>query len=241
MNNQTVLSQLQYLSFEISSNCNMSSAHAWCPINDPLRYPEHESHIVCSNESIINFAQAMYLRGFNGLIAFHYYCDPLINANRLLYLIQNIKNAIPRSEFILWTNGALLDNLSINWLSVFKQIMITLHNLTDKERLQNIVKDFPNTIFHDNVHDDRSLIYDCKTIKRDKCLRPLKIEMPINYYGNVRLCCSEFRGQVSIGNIQQENIDDVIDNFIETAKSAEKGIIPICWKCRALFKNTVVV
>ena len=236
-----MLNNLQFLSFEISPTCNMSNVHSWCPINDPLRYPRHESRVECSNEAIINFTKIMYLRGFKGQIAFHYYSDPLMNINRLLYLIQQIRDMVPASEFILWTNGILLNNLSKNWLHIFKQIMITLHNPKDKDRLQNIVKDFTNVRFHDDVHDDRLSMYDCQTIIKDKCFRPLRLEMPINFYGNVRLCCSEFRGQVSIGNIQSENADDIIDSFIEAAKSASEGIIPICWKCRGLVKNTVVI
>lgn len=228
------------LSFELSPTCNMACQHPFCPVNDPLRYPKHESRTPCSDDAIINFSKAMYAKGFNGFIAFHYYSDPLMDLPRLLNIVSLIRTFKPYAKFIVWTNGLLLNEDSRNWIPFINEVIITMHNPGDRPRIEEITKGLTNIRIQDNQYDNRLGIYDCTVINKGGCSRPSRIELPINYYGNVRLCCSEFRGTVSIGNIQLEEPDAVINNFEETALSVQQGLVPICWQCRGLSSNAVV-
>ena len=233
---------LKYLSFEIAPYCNMASRHPFCPVNDVKRYPDHEHHYWrCSDHSILSFTAKVFERGFNGLIGFHYYCDPLMDVPRMLSLMNRIRGSIPKSKFILWSNGVLLRQDHRNWLEAFEKVVFTLHDTSIEEKLREITKDLPNVEIAQPAYDDRINIYTCPGRVTGPCIRPSKIELPVNYYGSVRLCCADFRGSVSLGNIEEEDFDKILDGFAEAADMAMYGGIPICRKCRSLHTNPAAV
>ena len=235
-----MISDLQFLSFEIAPTCNMSNKHPWCPVNDPLRYPKHERHTPCSDQAIVNFAVELHKRGFNGYVGFHYYCDPLVDIKRMLRLIEALKSQAP-FKFILWTNGRLLTEACLNWIPEFSRIEITKHDAADIPRLQQLTHGYIQIHFHEESHDDRLQVYDNTVTNKGGCVRPSTIELPVNYYGQVRLCCTDYRGTVSIGNIQTEQVQEIIKNWEDTAESVRNGLVPLCWQCRGLGWNTVVL
>jgi hypothetical protein len=235
-----MLNALKFISFEIAPYCNLAKEHLWCPVNDPLRYAEYENKKVCQFSPIVKFLQVAVEKGFNGHVGFHYYTDPLVDVKRMLSLMQAIRDSVPTTKFILWTNGVLLDTFSQTWLGSFDRVMITLHHPDDRDRLVKITEKFPNVSFQDGEHDSRASLYDYKNINKGGCLRPQTIELPVNYYGDVRLCCSDYRGSVSIGNIQRESPEKVLSFFMEAAECAAKGSISVCWYCRALERSPVV-
>ncbi|MDO8640050.1 MAG: hypothetical protein Q7R33_00735 [Nitrosarchaeum sp.] len=235
---KTDVKNLQYLSFELAPCCNLAKDHPWCPINDPLRYPKYESRHRCPDEKIVEFVMTMIFRGFRGHFAFHFYSDPLIDIRRFLNLIQSITHLWAPAKFCLWTNGVLLDAQCQNWLHLFSQINVTLYRPEDKSRIEKLTTGH-NVRFMESCPDDRRQIYDCTSYRKISCQRPAIIELPVNYYGNIRLCCADYRGCVSIGNIQFESHDNVITAFEEAAQQALLGNIKLCQQCAAMKHNSV--
>lgn len=234
-------SDLRYLSFEIAPSCNMSTRHSFCPVNDPLRYPPHEGRRPCPDATIQEFALNVHKRGFKGLVGFHYYCDPLVDVGRMLRLMHRIKSSVPGAKFILWSNGILLEQVHRIWLGAFEKVVITLHDKSAEKRLREVTDGFSNVQLADAFYDMRSTMYEATGMVVGPCIRPSKIELPVNYYGNVRLCCSDYRGWVSLGNIEDEDHDKILDGFAEAADLAVTGSIPICWKCRSMPSSPVAV
>lgn len=234
-------SDLRYLSFEVAPACNLQVAHAFCPVNDPLRYPLHEGRVPCPDATVASFAKKVHDRGFKGLVGFHYYCDPLMNVDRMLSLMDRIRKEVPEARYILWTNGTLLQPVHRNWLEAFEKVVITMHDRSAEERIKGITNGLPNVQLADPYYDARLDIYSASGRVVGPCIRPAKIELPVNYFGWVRLCCADYRGWVSLGNIDQEDHDKVLDGFSETADMVAAGNVPLCWKCRALPSSPVAV
>ncbi len=232
---------LQYLSFEINNRCNYIKEHPWCPINDPLRYPSHESKIPCSDEVIVKFALKMIERGFTGKIGWHYYNEPMLTINRGFRLMDQIRSKQYSTKFVLWTNGYGIDGTSPAWLPLFDQVSVSLYNEEDTARLCTPrIEDIPCVNCVPAPHDERKQVYDKEPDNPGGCRRPRDIEMPINYYGNIRMCCSDFRGHVSLGNIMEEDHDSLITKWFEMADKVAAGEVRLCWKCRSIHSPAVL-
>lgn len=220
----------------------MAAEHSdFCPVCDKSRYPEYESHKPCQDATIEAFAMKVHERGFQGFIGFHYYCDPLMNVSRMLSLMHCIKILVPASKFILWTNGKLLKHVHRTWLQSFDKVVITLHDTSDEIRLQEVTTGLSNVQIAPALYDTRMDLYAAGGRVVGPCIRPARIELPINYYGEVRLCCADYRGYVSLGNIDSEPHDKILDGFAEAADLVMQGKVPVCWRCRSMPSSPVAV
>lgn len=231
---------LEYLSFETNPLCNYKKDHPWCPINDPLRYPSYEPKIPCSDSAIVNFAFKMIEHGFKGKIGWHYYNEPMLTLNRCLNLMDQIKFKYPDTKFVLWTNGSLLDKGSRAWLPLFYQISVSLYNDRDTINAPSVCEGIPGSVCNPAPHDARKHIYDITPNNAGGCRRPRDIEMIINYYGNLRMCCSDFRGHVCQGNIMKEDHDLLIKMWFEMADKVANGEVRLCWQCRSVHSPVVI-
>lgn len=228
------ISDLRYLSFEVAPKCNLAHSHSFCPVNDQFRYPKHEPKDRCPDNIIVAFAKAVHARGFTGLVGFHYYCDPLVDVPRMLLLMSAVKVVAPYAKFVLWTNGTLLKQHHRNWLEAFEKVIITRHSPKLDVTIQDVIHGLPNVQVCDAYYDDRTKLYSQSTRTMSPCIRPACIELPVNYYGSVRLCCADYRGNVSLGNIAIEDHGKILDGFEEAGRMAMESRIPICHKCCSL-------
>lgn len=85
--------------------------------------------------------------------------------------------------------------------------------------------------------DDRLDIYS-STKKNDlACKRPL-FEIPIDYHGNIHLCCMDWNNQFRVGNIFDTPIDGIVQSEQyqllmkqSNKRLLEEGCPEICRKC----------
>jgi hypothetical protein len=62
--------------------------------------------------------------------------------------------------------------------------------------------------------------------------------MPVNFYGDVRLCCGDWAGSVRIGNIKdRENFPRLFLRWECAGKACASTGLPICRQCRGLTKS----
>jgi len=182
----------------------------------------------------------MIERGFKGKIGWHYYNEPMITIDRGLNLMNQISSKYPDTKYVLWTNGYKIDKSSREWLSLFHQISISLYNEEDRMRLTSAIKNIPGASCVAAQHDSRLQVYDVKQKNPGGCRRPMDIEMSINHYGNMRMCCSDFRGHISMGNIMEEDHDLLINMWFEMAEKVAAGEVRLCWQCRSIHSPVVL-
>lgn len=199
-----ILSETSLLSFEVADCCNLMKEHNKCPINHrKYKYSEF-----CLDEDIIvdTLRTAIQL-GFTGLVAFHYYNEPLLKRE----LIMNVIEHVPEGRFLLWTNALLLDrNVKNNeFLRKFSQVNITCYNFSDLPFFQALKEYYGNIEIFDWELDDRLQIYEKTIINNLSCKRPL-FELPIDYHGNIHLCCMDWNNDYEIGNIFIEGFESIV-------------------------------
>ena len=199
------LTETSLISFEITNGCNLQNMHDKCPINCRKYKTKGKSLDKLSVVRTIKKAQEM---GFTGMVAFHYYNEPLLKKDLVLSIIDEV----PNCKYLLWTNALLLSRKveENEFLKKFTKVCITCYDRADMEFFQQLSSYYKNIEIFDWELDDRLDIY-CKT-KPNKlsCKRPL-FEIPIDYCGNIHLCCMDWDNSYDIGNILVENFEDIIN------------------------------
>lgn len=226
-----ILSETSLLSFEVTPLCNLMKEHDKCPIN----YRKYKNTDYCLTEnSIVGTIKKAIELGFSGLVAFHYYNEPLLERDLILRVIERVHEA----RYLLWTNAILLDRTVENneFLSKFTKVNITCYNPKDMPFFKKLEKYYDNVEIFDWELDDRLQIYDKDKINVLSCKRPL-YEIPIDYHGNIHLCCMDWKNEYQIGNI-------FIDGFSNIVKRKKyKNLLSICRKrlrddkCPEICKN----
>lgn len=203
----------QYLTFEIGTECNLGSLHARCPNKHPERYTHVDTSRVLDDDTIVDIATRMYRdHGFCGLVAFHYYNEPCLQQGRMFRLMGRIREAVPEARFVLWTNGTLVPP-NVKPFAEFEEIHITDYGIEDSPQMLAGALER----FHTNVHvhkwdlDDR--IDPPETDPADgPCLR-MFTEFIIDNYGNVHLCCYDWKGLGSPGNVFRSDLAFIVNRW----------------------------
>jgi hypothetical protein len=173
-------------------------------------------------------------RGFHGLVGWHGYSEPCMDIYRILYLMSRIT-----SDCVLWTNGSLLTEATRDWLPRFKRVSISLYTPTEAIRIRELVRGLPNC-YPEEVRPDRRIdMYNTHTIDVGSCYRPSRIELPVNCYGYVVMCCADYNVTMRGLNIMDDDMDAAINTHELYARECELGNIPLCHKCRSIHSPQV--
>jgi hypothetical protein len=200
----------QLVSFEITDKCNRGLEHTKCPNMHPDRWSHSIGRRPMTNDQIVSVATQMYSGGFGGRVAFHFYCEPLLELQRMLTIVGRIRDSVPESKFLLWTNGDLFPDDLSPLAGIFEQIVVTNYAGRDLSRLIAIcgnVSQTPVTL------DWRLTPPVVKPRNEPNCLRP-HLEIILDHCGNVRLCCNDWRNEVGIGNIHDEPFGVLWDRWV---------------------------
>ena len=234
-----MLSNLQLLSFEIGRTCNLAALHPWCPVNDSSRHSVNGCNglqMPLNDAEIIYFAKFAQLRGFKGLVAWHYYNEPMIHMERILSIGRQLQEVGLRMG--LWTNGTLIREDDLGWIDRFEIVWITDHDPERREIYRRLATKFPGKILmRSGNHDDRISVYSKPEKGCSPCWRPTILEMIVDYVGDLHLCCADWRGECQIGNVRRDNAAELIDRWGRMAVAASVGALPICEKCQSLEKS----
>ena len=96
------LGNTKLLSIEIGDQCNLAGEHMKCPIS--IRKHNKEYGALTIEDIIVVIHDAIKL-GFRGMVGFQYYNEPMLYIDR----IQKVIERVPEVDYLLWTNGTLLD------------------------------------------------------------------------------------------------------------------------------------
>ena len=216
-----------YLSIEICRECNLGGLHKRCPNMHPDRYAAMPHEAPVSDGQLIAIVHEMYRRyGFQGRVAFHYYNEPLMAAPRMWSLMAAITVAVPEATFALWSNGTLLPE-DCSDFTRFAEIHITDYQLAEHRavNLSALKKACPYTQVHRWGFDDRIVVrIPPSEVSYAPCHRPFT-EFVIDYYGNVHLCCYDWRGLASIGNVQETPLGALVAKWQEVREQIGRPVM----------------
>ncbi len=200
------LALLQIIDFELGEHCNLGHVHKECPNLHPERFSLLSTAKQLNDEKIIDSAVTAYEKlGFSGLIGFHYYNEPLLSANRLFKIAATIAGRTAKARFLLWTNGMLIPERCDQFF-IFDQIVISGYNEQSARGRDRLAAAGIKCDYADNAQlDDRLQTLEVKD-KSASCKRPF-LEMIFDNYGNTHICCYDWRGQGTTGNLNVEPIE----------------------------------
>lgn len=198
------LSKLNILSFEICDTCNLSQLHPQCPINS--RQEREDDGI--SVEMIVSTIQQAKEMNFAGYVAFHFYNEPLMATDKILEVIKQL----PNQKYLLWTNGTLLGEKreENEFLNLFSRVIITCYSKDKMVFFTELKKSYPQITIIQHKLDDRLRSYSRQHNNYFSCKRPL-YELPIDYNGNIYLCCYDWDNSYKIGNINKQSFKEIIN------------------------------
>ena len=205
---------------ETSSSCNRR-----CPYcqhgNDKLRPAPHvmEQRVfdkVIKDLQAIDYDQLIYLYDKN---------EPLLDT-RMPKLIKQVSENLPKARIFLFSNGdlATYDLIKEFFNNGLTHFVFSLHDYSNYDNIMKIVEKIGREKF--TIADMTQLadgefnnlggaITDSekvsqKTHNKNSCILPF-IQVPINSYGEIRLCCS-ITDEVKLGNVMDVNLIEYFHN-----------------------------
>lgn len=201
---------MQFLSFEITSKCDLGKLHKQCPVTHPERYAHVDTSHTLNDEMILEIARKFYRDyEFRGLVGWHYYNEPLLEKERIFALMYKLREEVPESRFVLWTNGNKIPQ-DCSEFAIFDQIWISNYFKKDFSRVQKVC---PNTNILPGKLDTRLTIGGGK-LDLAPCVRPYT-EFIVDQHGNVHICCMDWKGKASPGNVYEKPLDEIVAKFQE--------------------------
>ena len=203
------MDKTSYLIIELCKTCNLGKVHDRCPNMHPDRYSHIGTGKTVLDAKIVDTAKEMHeVHGFRGRIGFHYYNEPLMAEARMWPLMDAIDAAVPNVRYTLWTNGTRWPKSPGN-LTRFEEVHLTDYQLpefpVDLDAWRSMVP-------HLNVHHwplDNRVDATASTPLHHPCRR-MFTEFIVDYYGNVHLCCYDWRGLGSPGNVHTHKLADLV-------------------------------
>jgi hypothetical protein len=239
-----MLSGCHHLSLELSPYCNLCKEHIWCP--NSIR--DKTGELVSDKRFIEIIQDATENLGFKGWVSFHFFNEPLLSKDRIQYIIENSQY----KRFQLWTNGLLFDRVNLEetdkLVRMFEWIWISDYKGGDVEFFSGLEKRNPGVkilgmSFQMGGWDDRKHIYEHKVVEGPvHCVRPL-CELPINFRGDVQLCCQDWAGSYEIGNIKNSLLSDILigsdyERLLVDLQSSTENVPEVCKRCRNRVDST---
>jgi len=223
--------------FEVGNKCNLAHLHEKCPINDIIE--SDSRHNMLTVDKIIQAIDDAEELNFKGHIGFHHYNEPLMELDKIIQVIE----LRPNKQYLLWTNGLLLnrDAEKNRFMNFFNQIMITCYDVGDMPFFEKIKERYKKVQILQGCFDDRHLIYESEYKNELACKRIL-YELPIDHFGNVKLCCVDWKRSHEIGNINESGLAEIIKNetYQKLLSGAHKRLLhedapELCKRCKLIF------
>lgn len=204
-----VMNTIQLLAIEAGSECNLARAHKKCP--SAIR---ERNGTPLTDDKIVELAVGAYEKhGFRGLVGWHYYNEPTLQIQRILGLMERIRRLVPASRFVLWSNGTIACGDP-------RMAMFEMAQITDYSGNAQVLRERFSAIKTVNVFSARfDERLDSPTVapSRQRCLRPF-VEIPVDTFGVVHLCCQDWPGEVKIGNVWTDSWEAILEKRREVVE-----------------------
>ncbi|MCK9356389.1 MAG: hypothetical protein M0R22_04465 [Dehalococcoidia bacterium] len=223
---------LTAIMFEFTPKCNLGSSHPWCPHNAD-RWAGKDTTRSLDDSSILDLAvKFTEEHGFRGVFGWHYYNEPLFEAGRLFDLVRLIHRRVPSARFVLWSNGSLMRPYMAGPLKLFEQVIVSDYDKRGEELkaiCPHVELVYPSP---DARIDDHEEPWPGQSTR--PCPRPFT-EFCIDYHGYAHVCCNDWRGKSSPGNVLTDPLHEVVDRWQRMRDriitSTVMGDMPVACRC----------
>ena len=229
------MNRTQFAIFEICRECNLGAKHKRCPNTHHERWAYVDTSRAMSDDTIIATACALYAdHDFRGAIGFHYYCEPMMAAERMYRIISAIRQRCTVAQFVLWTNAYGLDEsneAALKKLSIFRKVFVTNYAGKNLDYLKRYTSECQ--IIYPRF--DARLADLSVNIRHDPCKR-MYVEIIFDFFGNVHPCCVDWRGRAGLGNIHRDDLTDIIRKWKHMREMVSRDPMPdnapeVCLRC----------
>lgn len=237
-------SSLTSILIEICAHCNRRCR--WCPNHDHARergFLEYDLITKVLDEA----AKVKTLRK----ITFNLYNEPLLD-ERLDTIIFETRRKIPKVQIYLNTNGDLLDlnrwadlrEAGLDWALVSqydgkqtKNIALMRKYLSGVEKEAMRVNVFDVAKSANNRGGAVELETQEETPVQRMCDRPM-YQLCINHLGKAILCCNDFFGEVEMGDIRKQTVEELwanpeFEKYRQELFKGNRAVLPLCRSCTA--------
>ncbi len=223
---------------ETTSLCNRKCSY--CPVSKYQR-PKAKMEEGLHNKIL----EGITRMNFSGQLTYQFYSEPLLDS-RLEEFIASARKKLPKNEISIYTNGDLLTERRVDSLinSGISRIYVTLHekknlsgflrmykNLGKKERKVIAVRE----LNEDSVLLPRGGLVEVKNKEVKKYCGYPSNSLTIDVSGKIVLCCEDYFGKYSFGDVNKSTIRQIWDNErfrrIRVDSFNGKFTLPICSNC----------
>lgn len=204
------LNTTRYLTFEISTSCDMAHLHSRCPIGHPERYLFGQKSRPLSDVDILRFWRWCRMeRDFRGIVMWHSYNEPTLHIYRIRQLMWAIRSVDPGQPFLLITNVKPGDPKADG----FDMVKFSDYDDANPGFSRTVNGELDARI--DNRTGD-GLPY-TQVQPSGWCGRGWGWELLIDHYGNWNLCCSDWRSEEAVGNIHTDDWSSLLIRYHDKA------------------------
>jgi 2-deoxy-scyllo-inosamine dehydrogenase (SAM-dependent) len=244
----TPLEPIKDLNIETTTYCNRTCRY--CP-NSVFERGSKKNRRQMPVSLFTNIIDELAEIDFSGRISPHLYGEPLTDS-RLPSLMKYAHTKLPRAKLQIFTNGDLLtpELLSQLYEVGVRDYFITLHDADAHPHTRSTgrIEQLMTAASHHKM--DVNLQYQTRSdmtlynrgglVKtNEKSPRPVCLEpdnpVAINYRGDVLICCNDYLGEVTFGNLQNESLWDIWakPNFLRLRRQLRKRVYvsDICKRC----------
>ena len=230
---------------ETTNRCNYAPFHPRCP----LHYIKEKK--ILPLVLIENILKEIGEYNFSGVIYPFNYGEPNIDP-RFFHILTLIKKYVPQAKIWIYSNGFMVDDTLLKELDSFGLDRLNFSAYTPEEgkyihlmilRLRDSVKMTLRAYRRypmDECMNDKVQWYDNEPLNLNlPCTAPLKF-LTINSYGDVGLCCHDWKRIQTFGNVAEKSLVEIIrsDKIIDVFYNLLKGeryryqLCARCWKQR---------
>jgi hypothetical protein len=212
-----LIRQVQRVSFQLSNLCNYASVHPRCPLHGQTAKQVLPARVVR------NTIDELAAVGFNGVIAFHIYNEPLIDP-RLFSFIEYSRRVCPGARVLILTNGFYLTQTIADELAALGiwNLAVSAYSQSEYDRLARLQVKVPYKVFL-ALLDGRLDQYDRPPMDLNKpCMAPVR-DLSIGPDGRVILCCLDWKSQHSFGNLLSDTLSSILSK--ETIRTVYRDLL----------------
>ncbi len=216
---------------EINSHCNRRCSY--CPVS----FASVSEKLYMSSKIFHTLIEQLSRVNYGGRVTYNIYNEPLLNKN-LEDFARRVKESLPKTRQILFTNGDLLSDHRYHSLleSGIDHFLVTKHDLTSiPERPHQTVRYF----YEIALNNRGGVISELSEPLVRPCFAPMEM-LIVSVSGNIQLCCNDGQKTAIMGNIMETDLQGIwfsdtfqrIRNLLAVGDRKRAG--PICSQCNSL-------
>tara|TARA_Y100000310_G_scaffold174669_2_gene174728 strand:+ start:7396 stop:8286 length:891 start_codon:yes stop_codon:yes gene_type:complete len=242
----------ELIALETTTYCNLTCS--FCP-NSKYDRGSQKNEKLMDIEIFKKIIDELATINYRGKLALFSYGEPFTD-KRMSELISYTRKKLPRSNIQLNSNGFLMTveaykdvveaGIDIINVSQYADIMPpnvkkVYEYLKTRPKSENKIK---YRVFDQTQLSNRGGEIETENSVNDEvpiCMYPKAYALTVDWKGNLILCCNDYRGNITFGNLGEKTLFEILDhsNFYKIMGEIKKNIysLPICKKCVGLDKE----